>query len=302
MTQSVHDSAQHHFPVAAVLLIIATGTVLGGMDVTAKFLALEVPIIMVLWGRYFFHTVITFGYYVRQTGSVRFLCAQRPGMQLLRAFCLFGATFFMYIAITRMQLGDAAAIQFLAPVLMTAFSGVLLGEHVGMRRWMAVGFGFVGVLLVARPGFGVLGWNALLPLATAFLLAGYMMMTRAIRDKDNPATTTFYSTALGALILSVLVIFYWKTLSPFQWSLMVMMGAAGAIGHFMLVKAFHSAEASVLAPFTYSQVVAAIAWGFIVFSDVPSLWTLTGASVVVGSGLYIWYRETRAPIQQDARI
>jgi len=298
MTHTTH----HHFPVAAVLLIIATGTVLGGMDVTAKFLALEVPIIMVLWGRYFFHTVITFGYYARQTRSVRFLRAQRPWLQLVRAFCLFGATFFMYIAITRMQLGDAAAIQFLAPVLMTAFSGVLLGEHVGPRRWAAVGFGFIGVLLVARPGSGVLGWNALLPLATAFLLAGYMMLTRIIRDKDDPATTTFYSTALGALILSVLVIFYWKDLSAFQWSLMLTMGAAGAIGHFMLVKAFHSAEASMLAPFTYSQVIAAIAWGFIVFADVPSVWTLSGASVVIGSGLYIWYRETRVPIQQDARI
>ena len=294
-------SSHHHFPVAAVLLIIATGTVLAGMDVTAKYLALEVPIIMVLWGRYFFHTVITFGYYARQTRSLRFLRAQRPGLQLFRAFCLFGATFFMYIAITRMQLGDAAAIQFLAPVLMTAFSGVLLGEHVGQRRWMAVGFGFIGVLLVARPGSGVLGWNALLPLATAFLLAGYMMLTRVIRDKDDPATTTFYSTALGALILSVLVIFYWQTLSPFQWGLMVTMGTAGAIGHFMLVKAFHSAEASVLAPFTYSQVVGAIAWGLVVFRDIPSLWTLSGASIVVGSGLYIWYRETRAPKKQDTR-
>lgn len=291
-----HSHHHHHFPAVAVMLIIATGTVLAGMDATAKFLALEVPVIMVLWGRYFFHTVITFGYYSKTTGSLRFLHAQRPGLQFLRALCLFGATFFMYIAITRMPLGDAAAIQFLAPVLVSAFSGLLLGEHVGPRRWMAVIFGFIGVLLVARPGSGVLGWNALLPLATAFLLAGYMMLTRVIRDKDDPAATTFYSTALGALILSVLVIFNWQILSPFQWSLMVCMGACGAIGHFMLVKAFHSAEASMLAPFTYSQVVAAILWGFLVFGDVPSIWTICGASVVIASGLYVWYRETRAPI------
>ena len=292
----------HHFPVAAVLLIIATGTLLGGMDVTAKFLALEVPIVMVLWGRYFFHTLITFGYYARQTRSIGFLRARRPGLQLFRAFCLFGATFFLYVALTRMQIGDASAIQFLAPVLMTAFSGVLLGEHVGPRRWAAVGFGFIGVMLVARPGSGVLGWNALLPLATAFLLAGYMMMTRVIRDKDDPATTTFYSTALGAVILSVLVVFYWKDLSPFQWGLMVTMGIAGAAGHFMLVKAFHSAEASMLAPFTYSQVIAALIWGFIVFRDIPSPWTLGGAGVVIGSGLYIWHLETRAPKNSNQEI
>lgn len=275
------------------MLLIATGTLLAGMDAFAKFLALEVPVIMVLWGRYFFHTAITFCSYGIRTRSLQFLCAKRPGLQLIRAASLFGATFFLYIAVTRMPLGDASAIQFLAPVLVTALSGLLLGEHVGPRRWMAVVCGFIGVLLVARPGSGVLGWNALLPLATAVLLAVYMMMTRIIRDKDDPAATTFYSTAVGALVLSLLVIFYWQSLTAFQWSIMIAMGAAGALGHFMLVKAFHSAEASMLAPFTYSQVVAAILWGYLIFDDVPSPWTIAGASVVIGSGLYVWYRETR---------
>jgi drug/metabolite transporter (DMT)-like permease len=284
----------HSFPAVAVALIIATGAVLAGMDAFAKFLALQVPLIMVLWGRYFFHTLITFSAYSLKTRSFQFLRARRPKLQFIRACALFGATFFMYEAITRMPLGDAAAIQFLAPVLVTALSGLLLGEHVGPRRWMAVACGFVGVLLVARPGSGVLGWNALLPLATAVLLAIYMMMTRIIRNQDDPAATTFYSTALGALILSVMVIFNWQALTDFQWGLMIAMGAAGAGGHFMLVKAFHMAEASMLAPFTYAQVVAAIVWGFLVFGDVPSLWTLSGAGVVVASGLYVWYRESRA--------
>ena len=285
--------ADHGFPAVAVSLIIATGFALAGMDALAKFLALEIPLVMVLWGRYFFHTVITFGAYGIRTRSLGFLRARRPGLQLIRAGALFGATFFMYEAITRMQLGDAAAIQFLAPVLVTALSGLLLGEHVGPRRWTAVACGFVGVLLVARPGSGVLGWNALLPLATAVLLAVYMMMTRIIRNRDDPAATTFYSTALGALILSAMVVFSWQSLSALQWGLMVAMGAAGAGGHFMLVKAFHSAEASVLAPFTYAQVLAAIVWGFLLFGDIPSPWTVSGAGVVIASGLYVWYRETR---------
>ena len=133
----------------------------------------------------------------------------------------------------------------------------------------------------------------MLPLATAVLLAVYMMMTCIICNKDDPAATTFYSTALGALILSVVVIFNWQAPTLMQWSLMAAMGAAGAAGHFMLVKAFHSAEASMLAPFTYAQVVAAIGWGYLVFADVPSVWTVAGASVVIASGLYVWYRETR---------
>ena len=289
-----------NFPALAITLILLTGFVLAGMDATAKYLALEVPIAMVIWGRYFFHTVITFSIYAGKTRSLSFLRTRKPGLQLIRAAALFGATSCMYVAITRMQLGDASAIQFLAPVLVTALSGLLLGEHVGPRRWAAVLFGFIGVLLVARPGSGVLGWAALLPLMTAGLLAVYLLMTRIIRGQDDAATTTFYSTAVGAFVLSALVPLFWQSLSPLQWGLMVTMGSAGAIGHFMLVKAFFSAEASMLAPFTYAQVVAAILWGLLIFGDVPSGWTIAGALVVSGSGLYVWYRESRLRKAQEA--
>jgi drug/metabolite transporter (DMT)-like permease len=290
--QPAHSS--QNSPALAIILIVLTGFILAGMDATAKYLtALEIPVLMVIWGRYFFHTVITFSIYAGRTRSFEFLRARRPGLQLIRASALFGATSCMYVALTRMQLGDASAIQFLAPVLVTALSGLLLGEHVGPRRWAAVVFGFIGVLIVARPGSGVLGWTAMLPLITAVLLAVYMLMTRIIRTKDAAATTTFYSTAVGAFVLTALVPFTWHDLSPSQWGLMVAMGSAGAIGHFMLIKAFFSAEASMLAPFTYSQMVAAILWGLLIFGDVPSGWTLCGALVVSGSGLYVWYRESR---------
>ncbi len=277
----------------AVMMIIITGVVLAGMDVVAKYLALEIPILMIIWGRYFFHTIVTLVAYSAKRRSLNFLRARSPLLQLIRAATLFGATSSMYVAITRMQLGDAAAIQFLAPVLVTALSGLFLGEHVGPRRWTAVIFAFVGVLLVARPGSGVLGWSALLPLTTAVLLALYMVITRIIRTRDDPDSTTFYSTAVGALVLSVMVPFYWQDLGYFQWGLMVTMGVAGSIGHYLLVKAFHSVEASTLAPFTYFQVVAAIIWGLVVFGDIPSVWTLSGATVIIGSGVYVWYRETK---------
>jgi drug/metabolite transporter (DMT)-like permease len=274
-------------------MILLTGCILAGMDVTAKFLALNIPILMVIWGRYFFHTVLTFVTYGVKQRSFEFLRAKRPGLQFLRAAALFGATSTMYVAITKMPLGDAAAIQFFAPVLVTVFSGLFLGEHVGARRWFAVVCAFVGVLLVARPGFGGLGWITVLPMLTAILLATYMVMTRIIRTKDSSAATTFYSTALGAVMLTLMVPFVWQDLTPSQWGLMVIMGGAGATGHFLLVKAFHAAEASMLAPFTYSQVVAAIFWGFIIFGDVPSLWTFAGSTIIICSGIYVWYRETR---------
>ena len=293
MTSPTDSAHTQIVPALAILMIIVTGGLLAGMDVTAKYLALELPVLLVLWGRYFFHTVITFSVYAGKRRSFQFLRARRPGLQLIRAASLFGATSFMYVAITRMPLGDAAAIQFMAPVLVTLLSGLFLGEHVGPRRLAAVVVAFVGVLLVARPGSGVLGWSALLPVATAILLAVYMVMTRVIRTKDDPAATTFYSTAVGALVLTALVPFFWQELTLFQWGLMITMGMAGAIGHFLLVQAFHSAEASMLAPFTYSQVVGAILWGFFIFGDVPSLWTAGGATLIIGSGIYVWYRETR---------
>ena len=292
MTSPNHSQHVDVAPAIAILMIITTGILLAGMDSTAKFLALELPIFLVLWGRYFFHTVITFSVYAGKRRSLSFLRARRPGLQLIRAASLFGATSFMYVAITHMPLGDAAATQFMAPVLVTLLSGVFLGEHVGPRRLVAVALAFIGVLLVARPGSGVLGWTVLYPFVTAVLLAVYMLMTRIIRTKDNPDSTTFYSTAVGALVLTVMLPFIWQPLEPMQWGLMVSMGMAGASGHYLLVKAFHSAEASMLAPFTYSQVVGAIVWGYLVFGDVPSIWTTCGATLIIGSGIYVWYRET----------
>lgn len=292
MTEKAKPTAA---PLVPILLVIVAGFVLAGMDATAKHLsAAGVPVLMVLWGRYFFHTAVTFVGYAGTTRSLAFLRARRPGLQFLRASCLFGATSVFYIALTRMQMADATSIQFLAPVLVTALSGLLLGESVGARRWAAVGVAFIGVLIVARPGGGVLGLSALLPLGTAILLAAYMILTRIIRTKDDAAATTFYSTAVGAVALTFILPFVWEAIPVALWLPMVVMGAAGALGHFLLVRAFHAAEASALAPFTYAQVVGSVIWGFVIFGDVPSEWTFVGAGLIVGSGIYVWYRETMA--------
>lgn len=278
---------------APILLVIVAGFVLAGMDAQAKVLAgLGAPVLMIIWGRYFFHTIVTFVVYSGVQRSFAFMRPRRPWLQFFRASALFGATTFFYTAITRMPLGDAASIQFLAPVLVTAFSGLFLGEKVGPRRWAAVVCAFVGVIIVARPGSGVFGLWALMPLVTAFLLATYMIMTRTIRDKDSADVTTFYTTAVGAVVLTAIMPTVWAPLSDGAWILMVGMGIAGAVGHYCFVRAFHAAEASALAPFTYAHVVAAIIYGLLVFKDPPSFWTLSGAALIVGSGIYVWYRET----------
>ncbi|PHS74130.1 MAG: EamA family transporter [Rhodospirillaceae bacterium] len=283
----------------AILMILLTGVALAGMDVTAKYLTVHFPVLLVIWGRYFFHTALTFAACTAKCRSLTFLRARRPGLQLIRAAALFGTTSCIYVAIQHMPLGDAAAIQFFAPVLVTVISGLFLGEHVGVWRWTAIVVAFFGVLLIARPGFDGLGWAALLPFCSAVFLSIYMVMTRMIRDKDNADTTTFYSTAVGALVLTLVLPFFWQTPTLEQWALMVLMGALGASGHFLLIKALHTAEASLLAPFTYFHVVAAIFWGFLVFGDIPSLWMLGGTSIIICSGIFVWYREIKARKQKS---
>lgn len=277
----------------AILMILLAGAALAGMDVTAKYTAVHFPVLLVIWGRYFFHTVLTFGACTVKCRSFSFLRTKRPGLQLVRAGALFGTTSCLYVAIQHMPLGDASAIQFFAPVLVTVISGLFLGEHVGVWRWTGIVFAFGGVLLVARPGFDGLGWAALLPFCSAVFLSIYMVLTRLIRDKDNANTTTFYSTAVGAVILTFTLPFFWQVPTLEQWALMGLMGALGATGHFVLIKALHTAEASLLAPFTYFHVVAAVFWGFIVFGDIPSLWMLGGTSLIICSGIFVWYRETK---------
>ncbi len=299
------SSPDHPVPAAAatlpILLVIFAGFSLAGMDALAKLLSgFGLPVLFVLWGRYFFHSVLTFAAYAGSTRSLNFLWARRPGLQFIRAASLFGATSTFYVSLTQMPLGDAAAIQFLAPVLVTAISGLFLGEHVGARRWAAVVVAFAGVVIVTRPGSDVFGWWAVLPLITAVLLAVYMILTRTIRTEDDPATTTFYTTAVGAAALTCALPWLFTPMGAVDWGLMILMGGLGALGHFALVQAFHRAEASALAPFTYSQVVAAILYGFLVFGDAPSVWTIVGAALIVGSGVYVWYRERQQHRAADA--
>ena len=282
-------------PLTPILLVLVTGFLLAGMDSLAKWLsAAGLPVLLVLWGRYFFHAFLTFIGYAVARRSVGFLRARHPGLQFVRAACLFGGTSSLYFSLQHLDIAEASSIQFLAPVLITAISGMFLGEHVGPRRWIAVMIAFAGVLVVARPGSGVLGFWALLPFITAVLLAIYMILTRTIRSKDDPATTTFYSTAVGAVALTIMLPAVWEPVPVALWPFIVLTGAAGAAGHYLLVRAFQVAEASMLAPFTYSQVVAAVFWGVVIFGAIPSVWTIVGASMIVGSGIYVWYRESLA--------
>jgi drug/metabolite transporter (DMT)-like permease len=246
----------------------------------------------VVWARYVFQL----GWMlllIPRIGAIGLVRTTRPGMNLVRGLLLAVATLFMFTAISFVPLADAYTVTFIAPLLITVFSIPLLGERVGWRRWSAVVAGFVGVLIVIRPGVGMPHWALALPLVTALGFALYQILTRKVAGTPGETSVAmlFYVASVGAVVTSALVPFFWRTVAPLDWVPMAAMGLLGGIGHLILIRALTIAPASLLAPFVYTQIVWALVLGYLVFGDLPNVWMLLGGAVIVASGLYVFYRE-----------
>jgi drug/metabolite transporter (DMT)-like permease len=273
-----------------VLAVIAAGFVLSGMDALGKWLMQSLPTQQVVWARYLFHTLIVGIVFTLQSGP-GFMRANKPGLQLMRAACVLGDTLCIYFALRTISLADATAIIFFAPVLVTLLAGVILHERVGSPEWLAVGIGFVGVLFVVQPGFREVDQAMLLALLGALCLAFYFILTRALRGGDSERTTLFHTTALGSVGLTCLIPLWWQTPSYLQWGLLMLMGVLGAFGHFLLIKAFHLAQAPVLSPFLNAQLIAAVLYSVLFFDDNLGTGFYIGAMLIVGAGLIVWAHE-----------
>jgi drug/metabolite transporter (DMT)-like permease len=262
-----------------------------GLDASAKYLNAYMDTLQVAWARYtsaLLLALILSNPFTRP-GLIR---SSRPVLQISRATLLLGSTLLNFLAFRYLQLDEALAIMFSTPFIVAILSGPMLGEWVGWRRWAAIGVGFLGVLVVTRPTSGGIHPAALFSLASACCLAFYAITTRILSRSDSSETTLFYSNVVGALIMLPVLPFVWTTpKEPLLIVLMILMGAFAALGHYLLIVAHRLAPAHVLAPFMYTQLVWVIALGFMVFADVPNHWTLTGAGIVVASGLYILHRE-----------
>jgi drug/metabolite transporter (DMT)-like permease len=271
-----------YFLVASVLFI--------ALDTVAKLLTDELNAVMAVWGRYVFHLV--FASLIFATGRFgRIGWTAQPGLQIVRSLLLTGATLSFFIMLSHMPLADSVALSYVAPIILTVLGALILREKVGPRRWAAVILGFVGAMIIIQPGFGTFHWAAPLGLVCAFCFALYAIATRVLSGQDSPATTIFYTALVGALVMSAVVPFFWISPSPGAWGMLVALGFLGAVSHFMFIKALDHAPASGLAPYGYIELVWAALFGLVVFGDVPGRWTIIGGAVVVGSGLYIFYRE-----------
>jgi len=274
------------FVLVSILFFVA-------LDTTAKFMTGTLDPVQIVWGRYIF-SVLLLPFLMGPRRLILATRSRRPWLQLLRGILLVATTACFFTAIKYIPLADAIAIGFVSPLLGTALAIPVLGEKVGVRRWSAIAIGFVGVLIVLRPGFEDRHWAYFLPLVVAALMATYNVATRLVVRHDTADTSLAYTNVFGALVATVAIVLLpdvWTTPSAIDWGFLVAIGAFGSIGHFCLILAYRSAPVSTLAPFTFGHIVLAVASGWLVFGDWPDLWTLIGASVVAGSGIYVFRRE-----------
>jgi drug/metabolite transporter (DMT)-like permease len=261
------------------------------LDTTAKYLNLHMSTLEVVWARYtgaFLLPFIVSNPWTRP-GLVT---TARPLLQVGRSVLLLVSTMCNFMALRYLQLDEAISIAFSTPFFVAALSGPILGEWVRWRRWTAISVGFLGVLVVTRPGPGSFQPAALLSLGGAMCYALYALSTRILARTDSNETTLFYSNIVGAAAMLPVVPFFWTTpTDALIIALMVATGALGSFGHYLLIAAHRLAPAAVLSPFIYTEIPLMIVLGFLVFADLPNRWTLTGAAIVVASGLYILHRE-----------
>lgn len=260
-----------------------------GMDTVAKHLTSRYPVPFVIWGRYIFHALIVVLVLLPRLRSL--LRTKRPWMQLVRSSLLTLATFLMVTALSRIPLADANAILLLAPLVVTALSMPLLGEPVGVRRWAGVAVGFLGAMVIIRPGAALFDPWSFFALGAACCFGLVQLATRSLARDDAPLTTLIFTASVGALVSTAAVPGWWVWPVATDWIWIAATGLLGAIGHFGLIKAMEHASAATVAPFTYTGLIWAVLLGYLVFNEFPDVWTFVGAALIVASGLYIWHRE-----------
>lgn len=291
-----------HAPLQGIGLICFAVACFIAMNTMVRYLGRDLgyPVVEIVWGRYFFHLLLIMLMFPRRVPTL--LVSDRKALQIFRSVLVLLATVCMFYAVREMPLADAVAIAFVAPLFAVGLSALILREKVGWRRWGAVAVGFLGMLVIIRPGAGALQWAALLPVGMAFLYALYQVITRMIRNAADPLNALFYSALVGAIAASAVVPFVWRTPDLAGWALLVGAGFFGGVGHFAVIKAYERAEVSLLAPFAYTELVWATLAGWMVFGDLPDLWVYAGAAIIAAAGIYVLHREQRAAARRAETV
>ena len=290
MTDLAHQRRQR---LTGIALMCGAVALFACLDTTAKYLNPHMSSLQIAWARYTSAFVLTLIVSNPLTHPA-LLRSKRPKLQITRSLLLVASTALNFIALRWLQLDEALSIIFTFPFIVAIVSGPMLGEWIGWRRWSAICVGFGGVLLITRPGFGGMHPAALITLVGTVCYGFYAVITRIVSRVDSNQTSLFYANFIGALVMLPVIPFVWTT--PESWPIALMMlgtGVLGSAGHFLLISGHRLAPAAVLSPFVYTQLIWVVILGYWVFDHVPNRWTLAGAAIVIGSGLYLLYRERK---------
>lgn len=269
------------------------------MNAIVKYLGPYFSTLQIVWARTLGHLLFIFVLFLPAHG-LAILRTRSPGTQVLRSLLLILSTLLFFFALRHVPLAEATSISFLAPVIVTVLAASMLGEKIRPSRLAVVLAGFLGVLIVVRPGSEVFQWASLLILGSATCYATYQVLTRRVTGVDSAETSAVYSALLGGVLTSVLVPFFWT--APTSWPQVILLlglGILGGLGHYCVACALYNAPANIVSPFQYLQLLGAVVLGYLVFDAIPSVYTWIGAALIVGSGLYLGWSETQRPPRQQ---
>ena len=287
----------------AILATVVAMMCFSALNATSKTLSAHYPVLEVIWARYFFAFIFMLAMFLPRSGRALF-SIRRLDTQIVRGLLLFFSSYLFFHGVVYLPLATAASISLSSPIIVTALSARLLGEPVGPRRWAAVGVGFIGALIVVRPGHAAFDWHVLLIVASTVSSAFYQIFSRRYGQTERPDASATVATIVGTLAATPFVPFEWVT-PPWGWEMALFagMGVLAGTGHYFLTIAYSQAPAAVVSPFNYTQLVGSAILGYFIFQEMPDTWTWVGAGVIIASGLYIGYRErVRYRLAQKTRV
>lgn len=288
---------------AGIVFAITAVACFATLDTTTKFVAASVPVLMALWFRYAFQAVATTLVVLPRMG-LRVLRTEHPKFQFLRGLLLFLSSVFAFFSLKYMPVGEFTAIIMITPLLITLLAITSLGEKVSPMRWALVSGGFVGTLIIIRPGSEAFDWTMLLPLGLVASNAWFQVLTSKLARTEAPMTMHFYTGWVGTLLASTLLPFFWTPIDSWVlWGGMVLMGTAGSVGHFLLILAYARAPAATLTPYLYAQIGFAMLGGWLVFSHVPDGWSILGMGLIAvcgAAGAWLTVLESRVRVRPAA--
>ena len=289
-------------PLLGAGLMIVAVVFISLMDATVKFVMDDLPFAQVAFLRYAMMTLFLVPL-ILLTGKGRDIVqVKKPIAQILRGLLMFLSAFLFFGAIEFMPLADAVALSFISPMLTTVLSGLFLKEQIGLRRYLAVFVGFIGVLIIVRPGTESFSLPALMAVGAGLLLAFFNILTRSVATEAPPLVALFYAGITGSVIGAVFAQAVWVPVSSADYGLLALIGFLGTSGHGLLILSFRYGEASFVAPFMYFEIVTATVFGYLIFGDFPALLVWVGVAIIVLSGLYTGWRERKRAQEAAQRI